>query len=411
MTFSEPLSQYEEILRDAIQASVKESGAKLAKTFQNLLVEILTLYMILPRKINFTQMARYGRHCEQTYRQNFNRRKKDCADWLLLNLSLARRVLDMDGLLAIAIDPCYISKAGKKTPHVGRFWSGCAGAVRHGLEIMGIGLLDVRNNKCMMLRAHQTLGNSALKMRNKTLVDYYIDVIKRYSKKLLAVTDVVVADAFFSTSTFEKGISEFGFFLVSRFRDNACLHYIPKREKRRGRPRVKGDRIDLNNLNLSCMEELFIDGLDGKAYTLEAYARALKKRVRLVIWRMPGGKCKLFFSTKLSMTGEEVLMTYRTRFQIEFCYRDSKQFTGLMDCQARHKRQLDFAFNASFASLNAARVFMKDNGMDNSMAKVKSLMFNANFTKLIFDMSRYRPNRTLISQIVKELIGWQPKVA
>ena len=41
--------------------------------------------------------------------------------------------------------------------------------------------------------------------------------------------------------------------------------------------------------------------------------------------------------------------------------------------------------------------------------KVKSLMFNANYTKLIFDMSRCRPNRTLISEIVKELIGWQPK--
>ncbi len=144
----------------------------------------------------------------------------------------------MDGLLAIAIDPCYISKAGKKTPHIGRFWSGCAGAVKHGLEIMGIGLLDVVNNKCMMLRAHQTIGNSALKMRNKTLVEYYISVMKRYSKKLLSITDIVVADAFFSTSTW------------------------------RGRPRVKGDKIDLANLNLSCMEELYIDGLDGKAYTL-----------------------------------------------------------------------------------------------------------------------------------------------
>ena len=103
---SEPLSQYEEILKDAIRTSMKESGAKLAKTFQTLLIEILTLYMILPRKINFTQMARYGKHGEQTYRQNFNRKKKDCIDWLLLKLSLARRVLDMDDLLAIAIDPC-----------------------------------------------------------------------------------------------------------------------------------------------------------------------------------------------------------------------------------------------------------------------------------------------------------------
>ena len=86
MMFSEPLSQYEEILKDAIRTSMKESGAKLAKIFQTLLIEILTLYMILPRKINFTQMARYGKHGEQTYRQNFNRKKKDCIDWLLLNL-------------------------------------------------------------------------------------------------------------------------------------------------------------------------------------------------------------------------------------------------------------------------------------------------------------------------------------
>ena len=103
MTFSEPLSQYEEILKYAIRASMKESGVKLAKTFQTLLIEILTLYMILPGKINFTQMARYGK---------------------------------------------------------------------------------------------------------------------------------VVTDAFFSTSTFEKGMSELGFYIVSRFCDNACLHYIPPRRDR-----------------------------------------------------------------------------------------------------------------------------------------------------------------------------------
>ena len=31
-------------------------------------------------------------------------------------------------------------------------------------------------------------------MRNKTLVEYYISVIKRYSKKLLSITDIVAAD-------------------------------------------------------------------------------------------------------------------------------------------------------------------------------------------------------------------------
>ena len=53
-----------------------------------------------------------------------------------------------------------ICKAGKKTPHIGRFWSGCAGAVKHGLEIMGLGLIDIDSHNCMMLRAHQTTACS-----------------------------------------------------------------------------------------------------------------------------------------------------------------------------------------------------------------------------------------------------------
>ncbi len=76
-------------------------------------------------------MARYGSRCEQTYRNNFNSKRKECIDRLMFNLSLARRVLDMTDLLVIAKDPTYISKAGNKAPHIGRFWSGCAGSVKH----------------------------------------------------------------------------------------------------------------------------------------------------------------------------------------------------------------------------------------------------------------------------------------
>ena len=54
---------------------------------------------------------------------------------------------------------------------------------------------------------------------------------------------------------------------------------------------------------------------------------------------------------------------------------------------------------------------MKENGQPYSMASFKSLMFNSYYTKRIFDVSRIRPNQTLISKIVKELFGWQRKAA
>ena len=371
---------------DIITYAVKNSAAKLTKSFEKILIEVIILYMIIPRKVNFTQMERYGSHDEQTYRNNFGKKKSECIDWLKLNVSLAKRYFGEEGRRAIAIDPSFISKSGKKTPHIGRFWSGCAQAVKHGLEIMGIGLIDIDANDCIMLRAHQSLTGKELGLRDKSMTDFYISVIKRYRKELLKLSTLIVADAYFSTSTFVNGIKKYGFSLVSRFRDNACLYYVYNgpRTGKRGRPKTKDGKIDMNKLDLTRMEKLEMKKAEGTAYTLIAYSKALKCKIRLVIWQMPNGKKKLFFSNDISLSGDEVLAYYRTRFQIEFCYRDAKGYTGLMHCQARNKWKLDFAFNASFASLNVAKVTMKEMGMQYSMSSFKALMTNTYIVRRIF---------------------------
>ena len=76
----------------------------------------------------------------------------------------------------------------------------------------------------------------------------------------------------------------------------------------------------MKNLDLTRMEKMEMKDIEGTAYTLIAYSKALRCKVRLVIWQMPNGKKKLFFSTDTSLSGEEVLLYYRTRFQIEFCF-------------------------------------------------------------------------------------------
>ena len=398
---------------DIITYAVKNSAAKLTKSFEKILIEVIILYMIIPRKVNFTQMERYGSHDEQTYRNNFGKKKSECIDWLKLNVSLAKRYFGEKGRRAIAIDPSFISKSGKKTPHIGRFWSGCAQAVKHGLEIMGIGLIDIDANDCIMLRAHQSLTGKELGLRDKSMTDFYISVIKRYRKELLKLSTLIVADAYFSTSTFVNGIKKYGFSLVSRFRDNACLYYVYNgpRTGKRGRPKTKDGKIDMNKLDLTRMEKMEMKKAEGTAYTLIAYSKALKCKIRLVIWQMPNGKKKLFFSNDISLSGEEVLAYYRTRFQIEFCYRDAKGYTGLMHCQARNKWKLDFAFNASFASLNVAKVTMKEMGMQYSMSSFKALMTNTYIVRRIFKACGYNPNRTLISKIFKDLSCLQRKTA
>ena len=64
---SEALDQYTGICKEALH----DCASKLSKSFESVIIEVLLLYMVIPGKINFTQMGRYGRHCEQCYRQNF----------------------------------------------------------------------------------------------------------------------------------------------------------------------------------------------------------------------------------------------------------------------------------------------------------------------------------------------------
>ncbi len=108
--------------------------------------------------------------------------------------------------------------------------------------------------------------------------------------------------------------------------------------------------------------------IDGTADTLIASSKALRCKVRLVIWQMPNGKKKLFFSTDTSLSGEEVLLFDRSWFQIEFCFLYAKGYTGLTDSQHRDNWKLDFAFNASLTSLNVGKLTMKEIVMEYSMS-------------------------------------------
>lgn len=393
------LDRYEEIVCDAL----KNCTAKLRKSFKTAIIQALILYMVMPRKINFKQMERYSGNSEQRFRQLFERK----FDWMEFNVSLMKRAFGVGGRKAIAIDASFISKAGKKTPYIGKFWSGCAGAMRRGLEILGIGIIDVDAHNCMMLRAEQTPDKNALadKGEEYNLVNWYLDVLRKHRESLSAITRVVVADAWFSKATFVNPLVLMGFHLVSRLRDDAALWYSHDgvRTGKRGRPRIKDEKIDFGNLDLSKAKTLAVEG--GKAYVIRAYSQAMKRNINTVVHYPDTSGHKIYFSTDLDMSGRDIIEYYRTRFQIEFCFRDAKQLTGLNHCQARDMAKLDFAFNASLTSVNIAKVMRSEYYKDLSIGLLKSYLSNLYMLKRFFAASGFRPNRTLNAKLVKELFG------
>ncbi len=176
--------------------------------------------MVIPGKINFLQLGRYGKSCEQRFRHNFAK----SFDWLSFNLSLADKVLTGDRK-AIAIDPSFISKSGKHTPWISYFWSGTSNIAQRGLEILGVGLIDINNNNCISLQAVQTPDSNTLDNITSNLIDRYLSSLKSMQEKLRSASRYIVANAYFSKYSFRVGIQEMDFDLISRFRSDSVLYY------------------------------------------------------------------------------------------------------------------------------------------------------------------------------------------
>ena len=410
MKLSAALDQYEKICLEAMQTllhyDAKHTCLKpLGKRLRNLVVQILLLHIVMPRKINYTQMERFGTHTEKTYRQAHLQE----INWLKFNLTLMKRLFKAGERTAIAIDPSYISKSGKCTPWTGRFWSGCAQAAKWGLEILGVAAINIDQHESFSLIAEQSPNSKSLTATRMSLMDWYVCTLRKYCNTLLTVSKYVVADAAFSNTTFIDQILPLGFHLVSRFRDDIRLRYIYEgpQEVRRGPKRKFSGCIDKKNLDLTKMEEIHVQGVEGKLYTLIANIIALGRNVRLVIWVTPDNKTKFFFSTDLEMSGIDVVEYYKTRFQIEFCFRNCKELTGLCDNQSRNLKKLHFAFNAAFASENVAKIMLYETGQIISMASLKSLMVNQYLMKRIISRSATGANPRLIQQINQALIDFE----
>lgn len=226
----------------------------------------------------------------------------------------------------------------------------------------------------------------------------------------------MVADAFLSKESFVAGLNCLGFSLISRFRDDVRLKYLYAGPKtgQRGRPKKYIGDVDLKKLDMSIFET-FASG-DIAIYSAIVWAVSLKREVKVVIadFNGPDKKAqsrKVFFSTDTSKSAIDIFEIYRTRFQIEFLYRDAKQYTGLCNCQSRNSGTLDFAFNMSLSTINIARQFGTQYSTTLSVGDVKVLLHNAAMVERLFSMFGNSPNLKINNTDFKELLFYGVRAA
>ena len=382
----------------------------LSKPQKDFFIEIMLLFISIQGRMNFLQFGRYGKFGEQRYRQQFEKQ----FDFLSFNKEIT--LSHGSGNFAIAFDPSYISKSGKKTYGFDKYWSGVAKQAKFGLEISGIAAVDIDNKTAFHLEAVQTPTHVDIKEKDMSLLDWYANIIVQRKDTFSKISNYIVADAYFSKKPFaDKIIEDAQMHLISRLRNDSDLKYLYLGEPtgKKGRPKKYDGKINLKSIDEKYFK-LVLDNDQTTIYTAIVYSKGLKRNIKLVYEQPKAEKTKsylLFFSTDLKLDALEILQYYKNRFQIEFLYRDGKQHTGLNDCQARSENKLYFHFNASLTAINLAKVEhwlstpKKERGAF-SMSDIKTMYHNKLLLERFIDVFAIPAYKLKNNNNVKELINF-----
>jgi hypothetical protein len=242
-------------------------------------------------------------------------------------------------------------------------------AARHGFGAVRLGVLDsgFSNsrvsahcspdlNQIDAIPVHAWQTPSELP-KGETRVDHYTghvqDVLGALPLSLREQIACVVGDGYYAKKTFVDGVVRSGQDFVGKLRNAANLKYLftGTRTGKRGRPKRFAGKVDWQDFSnwvvVSCCEEQSI-------YASILYSPSLELDIQVVciVWQ---GKTltrhEVLFSTNLKMAA-----CYRARFEMEFPFRDTKQFADLMDCQSRSVKALEFHWNSSFLVVSLARM-------------------------------------------------------
>jgi IS4 transposase len=246
----------------------------------------------------------------------------------------------------------------------------------------------------------------------QTRINAYLTHIERVvTTQKLQSLQYLVADGYFSKQKFVDGICALEMHLISKLRRDARLRHLYRgtHPKGPGRPKTYDGKVSYHEL--SRFEQVETDDKDVALYHQVVNHPQLKRNLRLVIVQhCPTGRYALLFSTDIALSAQAIYRYYKARFQIEFLFRDAKQFTGLSDCQARSANKLHFHFNASLSAVSFARLEARQHpdqpAAPFSMASLKRRYFTQHLVDRILALLATEGSLEKISSAYEELCNY-----
>lgn len=365
-------------------------------------------------------------------------------DWGEVNwIFIKRHLVDKGSIYLLGGDEVVISKDGKHSYGLGRYYSSLQNQVIKSLAFLNLSLISVKTRKAYPLINKQIIKESkegcvkdksskksdknkkkgkrgrpkgsGNKDKKEVKLSPYLKFVQESVQEVLTRIDrhidivYFVFDGAFGNNYAVQMVKQCGLDIISKLQKNSALSFPNEEEySGRGAPKIYGDAIDYNNLPEKYLKSDFTDEeklIQTKIYQMEMLHHKFADRLNIVIIQKIDTTTENIsqvnlFTTDLTLEYEKIIDYYSLRFQIEFVFRDSKQYWGMEDFMNIKKTPIYNWANISSFMVNFSHGLRLNSTMkEMSILDLKAHYHGLKYVKEVFKLLPNFANDYLIGQI------------
>ena len=288
-------------------------------------------------------------------------------NWATLQWVLIRHhLLEPDDVIVLGGDDVVVTKAGKHTYGLDRFFSSLYGKAVPGLGFLSLSLISVKHRTSYPVMLEQLEKQHTAtapevpkkissgkrgrpkgsKNQQRRDVEWspYLRFVQETSTRVLQMIGTsftlvyFVFDGAFGHNAALQMVRHLGLHLISKLRYDAAL-YFPYAGPYAGRGKRKkyGTKLDYRDIPQEYLQESFVEkDIETKIYQMPLWHKKFADMLNIVVIVKMNVTTQamahvVLFSSDLSLSYDRLIDYYRLRFQLEFNFRDAKQYWGLED--------------------------------------------------------------------------------
>ncbi len=339
-------------------------------------------------------------------------------------------------------DESVVTKSGKKTYGLDYFFSGLLNKVVKSIAIFSLSLVSVKNRHSFPLQVEQVVRTEeekaatkakkksrkgkkrkkrgrpkGSKNKDKTKVDLTLELLriqKMIGKQLKMLAGLIkihhiALDGHFGNNNALQMVLKCSLHLISKLRYDSALYFLyTGLQKKTGPRRRYGKKINYRSIPKKYLVAKSTNGnIETRIYHAMMLHKSFAQILNVAIITKTNTKTGAFgnvilFSSDLELSYEKIIDWYCLRFQIEFNFRDAKQFWGLEDFMNVNEIPVTNAINLSLFMNNLSRVLLHEfrkTHPESGILDLKAYFRAAKYFDEIIKMLLEKPDTILLGQI------------